>query len=68
MSQVEVTAMSVEERIALMEEIWASFEQEDLEDSIPFWHEEVLKERENEVSFVSLDEVKKNVKERLERD
>ena len=67
MSRNEIDNMSVEERVALMEELWASFDRDNLEYPIPSWHEKVLKDREDkdESQFISFDEVKKNLQKEL---
>ncbi len=67
MSRNEIAKMSVEERVALMEELWASFDRDDLEYPVPTWHEHVLKERVDikDEDFISLDEVKKSLEAEL---
>ena len=67
MSRNEISKMTVEERVALMEELWASFDRDDLEYPVPAWHEKVLLERENskEEDFLSLAEVKKSLQAEL---
>ncbi|MCK5539135.1 MAG: addiction module protein [Bacteroidales bacterium] len=59
--------MTVEERVALMEELWASFDRDELEYPVPAWHEKVLDERANskEEDFISLSEVKKSLQSEL---
>lgn len=63
----EITQMPIEERLALMEELWVSFERENLEHPTPAWHQEVLieRERKKEKKFIPLDEVKQNLREAL---
>jgi len=67
MSRNEIAKMSVEERVALMEDLWASFDRDNLEYPVPMWHEEVLKERADskEEEFISLAEVKKSLQAEL---
>ena len=67
MSRNEIAKMSVEERVALMEEIWASFDRDGLEYPVPDWHEKILAEREkkDDSHFLSFDEVKKSLYEEL---
>ncbi len=67
MSRNDIVKMSVQERVALMEEIWASFEQDNLEYPTPSWHEKVLKDREEkeESHFIAFDEAKKHLSEAL---
>jgi hypothetical protein len=67
MSRSEIAKMSVEERVALMEELWASFDRDALEYPTPAWHEKVLKERakKDESHFFSFDEVKRDMYEEL---
>ncbi len=67
MSRNEIAKMSVEERVALMEDLWASFDRDNLEYPVPMWHEEVLKERADskEEEFISLPEVKKSLQAEL---
>jgi len=67
MSRNEISKMSVEERIALMEELWASFDRDDLEYPVPQWHEKVLRERSEskEEDFLTLDEVKAYLQSKL---
>ncbi len=67
MSRNEISNMSVQERVQLMEEIWASFDRNDEEYPVPAWHEDVLKERENRTDedFVPFDEAKKRLRAAL---
>jgi len=67
MSRNEIAKMSVAERVALMEELWASFDRDDLEYPAPAWHEKVLEERANskDEDFISLTEVKKSLQSEL---
>jgi len=67
MSRNEIAKMSVEERVALMEELWASFDRDDLEYPVPVWHEKVLEERANskDEDFISFEEVKKSLQSEL---
>ena len=65
MSKNEIAKMSVEERIALMEELWASFDRDDLEYPVPAWHEKILEERSQQKKFIPFEEAKKNLHEAL---
>jgi len=67
MSRNDIAKMSVEERVALMEELWASFDRDDLEYPVPVWHEKILAERANskDEDFISLAEVKKSLQAEL---
>ena len=67
MSRNDIAKMSVEERVALMEEIWASFDRDDLEYPVPAWHAKVLEERANskDEDFISLDEVRQSLQAEL---
>jgi len=67
MSRNDISKMSVEERVALMEELWASFDRDNLEYPVPAWHEKVLEERatKDDSHFLSFDEVKKSLYEEL---
>jgi len=68
MSRSEIAKMSVEERVTLMEELWASFDHDNLEYPVPTWHEAILKQRANsdKSHFKSFDEVKKNLQKELD--
>ncbi len=68
MSRNDIAEMSVEERIALMEELWVSFERDDLEYPMPKWHEDVLDQRANRTdeNFISFDKVKHHIKSQLD--
>ena len=67
MSKNNIANMSIEERVALMEELWASFDRDSLEYPVPAWHEEVLQQRmqQEEKNFIPLDKVKQNLREAL---
>ena len=68
MSKNDIVHMSAKERLALMEELWASFERDNLEYPVPAWHEEVLKQRaqKNTSNFIPFEEAKQNVREALD--
>lgn len=68
MSRNDIAKMSVEERVALMEDLWASFDHDNLEYPVPEWHESILKQRTNSdrSHFIPFDEVKKNVQKELD--
>jgi len=67
MSGNDIAKMSVEERVALMEELWVSFDRDGLKYPVPVWHEKVLKERadKDESHFMPLEKVKKNLQKEL---
>jgi len=67
MSRDEISKMSVEERVALMEELWASFDRDSLEYPVPNWHEGVLEQRveKDESHFIPFSEAKKSLYEAL---
>jgi hypothetical protein len=68
MSRNEIAKMSVEERVALMEELWASFDRDELEYPAPAWHEEILHERTqaDSADFVPFEEAKASLYQRLD--
>lgn len=45
MSFIEIKTMSIQERLATMEQIWDSLCHEECEPESPAWHEGVLRER-----------------------
>ena len=45
MSIDEIKKLDIKDRIILMNEIWATLESEDLKMESPLWHEDILKER-----------------------
>lgn len=64
MNSLEITHMSVAEKLQTLEALWEALDDEDIVS--PDWHHEVLKEREGlldrgEATFVSLDELKKRL-------
>ena len=67
MSRNEIANMTVEERVALMEELWASFDRDGLEYPVPSWHKDVLHERakKDDSHFLPFDEVKRSLYEEL---
>ncbi|SFV90286.1 hypothetical protein MNB_SV-4-1124 [hydrothermal vent metagenome] len=67
MSRNDIAKMSVEERIALMEELWISFDRDGLEYPVPQWHKEVLAQRakSKEKDFISMAELKKSLQAEL---
>lgn len=63
MSIDEIKRLNSKERIILMNEIWESFEDENKMIESSRWHQEVLEERmlkirNNEAKFISLEELK----------
>ncbi len=67
MSKNNIADMSVEERVALMEELWASFDRDGLEYPVPDWHKDVLSQRANSTDkqFIPFEEAKKSLYEDL---
>jgi len=67
MSNNEISQMSVEERVALMEALWESFDRDRLEYPTPAWHEEVLKQRaqKDDSHFIPLEKVKEHLHREL---
>jgi len=67
MSRNDIAKMSVEERVALMEELWASFDRDSLEYPVPVWHKKILEERADsrDEDFISLDEVRESLQAEL---
>ena len=66
MSRNDIENMSAEERIVLMEELWASFDRDDLEYPVPAWHKEILEERANSNDFVPFEKAKEQLREALD--
>lgn len=68
MTIVEISKMSVQERLQTMEALWDSLTRESVEIESPKWHEEILLDRKEKIKngtakFISLDELKsKNIK------
>jgi hypothetical protein len=63
MKQADLKSMSVDERLRMMESLWASFGQEDVSIASPDWHGDVLAQRKaklesGEAKFVSLETLK----------
>jgi len=63
MTTVEISKMSVQERLQTMEVLWDSLTHESTEIKSPGWHEEILRERKEKIKngtakFISLDELK----------
>ena len=64
MSIDEIKKLNPKEKIILMNEIWESFEDNNTVIESPNWHKEILEERiskmkNNEATYISLDELKK---------
>lgn len=66
MSRNDIAKMSAEERVALMEELWASFDRDGLEYPVPDWHEKVLQERGSSNDFVPFEKAKEQLREALD--
>ena len=65
MSKNDIANMSVAQKMELMEEIWNSFENDEMIVS-PSWHEEILQNREHDIKnntahFSALSEVKERL-------
>ena len=63
MSIDEIKKLDIKDRIILMNEIWATLESEDLKIESSSWHEDILKERieninNNNAKYISLEELK----------
>ena len=63
MSIDEIRKLDIKERIILMNDIWESLNDENFMYESPSWHKEVLDDRvqkmqNNEVKFISLEELK----------
>jgi hypothetical protein len=67
MSSNDIAKMSIAERVSLMEELWASFEKDDLQYPTPKWHKDILEQREQKDNshFLSFDDAKKTLYEDL---
>ncbi len=67
MSRNDIADMSVSERLQLMEEIWTSFDRENIDIPTPLWHEEVLNERakKDDSHFIPFEEAKQKLYEEL---
>ena len=68
MTRSDINTLSVEERISLMEELWASFERDRIEYPTPAWHREVLTQRmqREEKRFVPFEKAKRALYEALD--
>ena len=66
MSKNDIAKMSVKERVALMEALWASFDNGEAY-PVPEWHEAVLKQRaeHKDEDFTPFSEAKKEIYEAL---
>jgi putative addiction module component (TIGR02574 family) len=65
MSLHDLKQMSVNERIYLMEQLWASFQYDDHKIDSPTWHKEILSDRKErykkgQLKLFSLDELKQS--------
>ena len=63
MKALEISKMSIVERIQTMEDLWDSLRSEQGKIEPPQWHEDVLKARQKkiesgETTFITLDELK----------
>lgn len=63
MKEADFTSMSVDERLRMMESIWASFGQEEESIASPDWHGDILAQRKAKLEngaakFISLDTLK----------
>lgn len=67
MNTLEIKKMSTTDRLQVMEALWDSFMEEDLEIDSPGWHESILEERKRKIKngnaeFISLQELKNSYK------
>ena len=63
MSIDEIKELDIKERIILMNDIWATLENEEQNIESPLWHEDILKERISKINsdntkYISLDDLK----------
>ena len=63
MSIDKINKFDIKDRSILMNEIWATLESEDVKIESPSWHEDILKERieninNNNAKYISLEELK----------
>ena len=63
MTNIEISQMSLQERLQTMEALWDSLNHESVEIKPPEWHEKILSERTEKIkngdaNFISLDELK----------
>ncbi len=65
MSNIDITNMSINDRISLMEELWLSFERDNIEYPTPSWHKDILKKREKQDNFIPFEDAKENLKKAL---
>jgi len=64
---IDLKAMTVPEKLDLMEAIWADLSKDDENIPVPDWHAQVLREREERLSrgeerLIDLDEVEKQLR------
>jgi len=67
MKELEISNMSIAERLKTMEALWDSLVHEDTEIESPDWHNDVLKERRKAIEngtakIISLNELKASLK------
>ncbi len=65
MNAIEIRKLSRIERLQVMEALWDSLLDDDLEIETPEWHRDILEERKRTIEtgnaeFISLDELKTN--------
>ncbi len=65
MNAIEIKKMSRIERLQIMESIWSSFLDEDVDVESPKWHKSILEKRKESLqsgksSFISLEELRSN--------
>lgn len=63
MSIDEIKELDIKERIILMNDIWATLENEEQNIASPSWHKDILKERistinNDKAKYISLDDLK----------
>ncbi len=67
MNTLEIKKLSVFDRLQIMESLWDSFMEENLELDSPEWHENILETRKKRIKngsaeFISLNELKNSQK------
>ena len=69
-SDIPIDALTVPEKLVLMERLWADLSRRPADVSSPDWHGDVLAERlaavrDGQTTFVDWDDAKKRLRERL---
>ncbi len=68
--ELEIGKMTLEEKLRVMEALWASLSRNEQDIPSPAWHQRVLEEREQHLKsgqekFVSWEDAKKELRDRL---